>query len=151
MKMKFYIPLFVFTGQVQHMGLSLTECIHELGMGRSRLWHGAKKGEDLCNEALRAGIAEGEPVAGCTAVVHSGAQPQPRITTLLGSEKEILAAYHLGFHLPGFSAISILGFCSLCHTLPSIPTYMVMQLYVNLLKLKTSVLQRLRSKSQLSA
>lgn len=74
------------------MGLSLAECTHELGMGRSRLGHGPEEGEDLCNEELRAGIAKGERVAGCTAVVHSGAQSQPRITTLLGFEKEILEA-----------------------------------------------------------
>lgn len=106
------------------MGLSLAECIHELGMGRSRLGDGPEEREDLCNEELRAG--KGEWVAGCTAVVHSGAQSQPRITTLLGFEKEILAAYHLGFHLSRFSAISLLGLCSLWDMLPSLS-----QIHVN--------------------
>lgn len=133
------------------MGLSLAECIHELGMGRSRLWHGPEEGEDLCNEELRAGIAKGAWVAGRTTVVHSGAQSQPRITALLGFEKEILPAYHLGFNLSGFPAIGFLGFSSLWHKLPSLPTYMLLQLYVGLLQLKTNVLQRLRSRSQLSA
>lgn len=90
-------------------------------------------------------------VAGRTTVVHSGAQSQPRITALLGFEKEILPAYHLGFNLSGFPAIGFLGFSSLWHKLPSLPTYMLLQLYVGLLQLKTNVLQRLRSRSQLSA
>lgn len=123
------------------MSLGWEEAGCDMGQRRGRPVH----------EELRAGIAKGERVVGCTAVVHSGAQSQPKIITLLGFEKEILAAYYLGFYPPGFSAISPLGFCSLWHMLPSLPTYMLMQLYVNLLKLKTNVLQRLRSKSQLSA
>lgn len=123
------------------MSLGWEEAGCDMGQRRGRPVH----------EELRAGIAKDECVAGCTAVVHSGAQSQPKIITLLGFEKEILVAYHLGFYPPGFSAISLLGFCSLWHMLPSFPTYMLMQLYVNLLKLKTNVLQRLRSKSQLSA
>lgn len=70
---------------------------------------------------------------------------------LLGFEKEILTVYHLGFYPPVLSVISLLVFCSLWHMLPSLPTYILMQLYVNLLKLKSNVLERLRSKSQLSA